>query len=271
MRRNGARLIIFEKLCTDMAPAARTISWTGMSCTPTVVQPQGLLQSDKSSDVPVSWLILRGSSRMRQESNVLAIIFVNNWCQRSITYSSVLNLNNWSSNLSVTDTPVYKTLNWLLHIEWSMPVDVPLSIFVDNQQKRSYFALASHESLLLFIFSHSEVHMVGNKGSETFWSCRTAIDKGMRHGRNVGRINSFRELLFQLPKKRDTCHYVFISNLKSFFLADSLTAMSGAHTPAALGLGVDDLLSLVLLLALKTVIMKKIRRWNNWNKVQHVA
>ena len=40
------------------------------------------------------------------------------------------------------------------------------TLFLCNQQKRSYFALASHDSLLLFIFSHFEVYRIENECSE---------------------------------------------------------------------------------------------------------
>ena len=42
----------------------------------------------------------------------------------------------------------------------------PTKPFLGNQQMSSYFALASQESLLLFILFHSEVYVIENKCSE---------------------------------------------------------------------------------------------------------
>ena len=43
--------------------------------------------------------------------------------------------------------------------------------FLSNQHKSSHFALTSHDSLVLFIFFHSEVYMIENNGSEKGDSC----------------------------------------------------------------------------------------------------
>ena len=51
-------------------------------------------------------------------------------------------------------------------MDWYANIPVGKAFFLGNQQKSSYFALASNESLLLFIFFPFELYLIKNECSD---------------------------------------------------------------------------------------------------------